>query len=82
MKNVETTDRVRVVSYKQQATTNLSRALEYFKAALSIDPTMAAVVKGDLTNKINDSQQQLNVLLNPVPLPMTRESPSGRKFYN
>lgn len=59
-----------VINDKNYAIQYLSRAINAWEGALSIDPSLGDLVNGDLDAKIADAKSKLNMLTNPVPLSM------------
>lgn len=77
MQRTDFDNRVRVYSPGLEAQRHLERAIAAWRDALRIDPSLAAIDKGDLRTKLADAQRQLDTLTSgAIPLsPYLRESP-------
>ncbi|MFH0792709.1 MAG: hypothetical protein V2A74_01610, partial [bacterium] len=63
----------RVISDKEEAKTNLQRAILAWESAIQIDPSLTTLQGGDLQFKLKQAKVYLaNLLAGPPPLPPTR----------
>jgi len=76
MKNREQSDRTTVLSHKQEAIKYAARAIDSYKVALQIDPTLGPLTGLDLNNKLADAQSLYSSLTAaPLQIPTRQRRP-------
>jgi tetratricopeptide (TPR) repeat protein len=81
LRSADINQRTTGISYRQETVKNARRAIDAYRAALEIDPTLGQLVGGeDLNSKIADAQQLYNVMTQPtIRLPQLPRRPARRR---